>query len=362
MAALLNNYETIRENFGFGRKLCPVIKADAYGHGAIQVAKMLEQHGADFFAVSSLLEAEELRQSGITADILVLGYTPADCARRLSMGNISQCVFSSDYAEKLNAQAIADGVQVRVHLKLDTGMGRLGFDMRKCAENSLDQVEQVFTMYKLVVEGAFMHFAVADSVDAGDLDFTAQQKDFFFAAVKELEHRGHRIPIRHCCNSAATVTLGEQGDMARIGIILYGLMPSADIVLPKQIKPVMSLYSTVSMVKTLEKGQSVSYGRTYAADCVRTVATVSVGYADGVPRLLSNKGSVLIHGQRCPIIGRVCMDQLCVDVTEVPDVQQGDTVTIFGPGLPVEEVAELAQTINYEIVCGVTKRVRRVYI
>lgn len=344
------------------RKVYAVIKADAYGHGAVRVASALRKAGADGFAVSNLAEAEELRSAGIREPILILGYTPADCAERLVRGDIAQCVYSAEYAKLLNEQAHKAGVVVTAHLKLDTGMGRIGFDFRSDDGFDLDGAKEVLALDNLNTVGVFMHFAVADSMDASHVEFTKQQYSRFWNAVAVLEQE-HTFQVRHCCNSAAALFLPEEkGDAVRAGIILYGLTPSDEVTIPGSIQPVMSLYSVVSMIKTVEQNQSISYGRTYVAPGQRRIATVCAGYADGVPRLLSNKGSVLIRGKHAPIVGRVCMDQFCVDVTDIPDAVMGDVVTIFGPGLPVEEVAAAAQTINYEIVCGITKRVPRVYI
>lgn len=357
---LRDNFETIRKTVN--QKIYAVVKADAYGHGAVQVATVLEKAGVDGFAVSNLVEAEELRQAGIQSSVLILGYTPAEYALRLAQGDFAQCLYSVEYAQKLDRWAQKEGVTVKAHLKLDTGMGRLGFDLRTDDLTELEEAKRMLKLEHVNTIGVFMHFAVADSADGSDVEFTQAQYDRFWNAVAELE-KEHPFQERHCCNSAATLCLEqEKGDAVRAGIILYGLEPSADVVLPPSIQPVMSLYSVVSMVKTVDQDQTVSYGRTYAATGKRKIATVSAGYADGVPRLLSNKGSVLIRNQRAPIVGRVCMDQLCVDVTDIADVAMGDVVTIFGAGLPVEEVAAQAQTINYEIICGITKRVPRIYI
>ena len=360
MDNLRRNFQAIRDLSN--RQVYAVIKADAYGHGAVPLAKALHQSGADGFAVSNLLEAEELRASGICEPILVLGYTPVECAERLACGNIAQCVFSGEYARQLNRQAEEAGVVVRIHLKLDTGMGRIGFDFRDQDGFDLEGAKAVLALEHLDAEGVFMHFAVADSMELSHLAFTDEQYDRFWNAVALLE-KDHKFRVHHCCNSAGILRLSrEKGDLVRAGIALYGLAPSDEVPLSEAFRPVMSLYSVVSMIKTIRQGQSVSYGRTYVAEGERRIATVSAGYADGVPRLLSNRGYVLIRGKRAPIVGRVCMDQFCVDVTDIPDAVMGDQVTIFGPGLRVEEVAAAAQTINYEIVCGITKRVPRVYI
>lgn len=360
LKALTDNYAAVRKLSR--RKVYAVIKADAYGHGAVAVATALEQQDADGYAVSNLAEAEKLRSAGIQKPVLVLGYTPPDCAERLARGKIAQCVFSWEYANALDAQARQAGVVVEAHLKLDTGMGRIGFDFRNADDFDLEGALEVLKLPNLNTVGVFMHFAVADSVDEAHVAFTRDQYLRFWKAVEALE-QVHPFRERHCCNSAGTLCLqAEPGDIVRAGIILYGLTPSDEVALPDSIRPVMSLYSVVSMVKTIRQDETVSYGRTYTAPGIRRIATVCAGYADGVPRLLSNRGSVLIRGRRAPIVGRVCMDQFCVDVTDIPDVAMGDAVTIFGPGLPVEEVADAAQTINYEIVCGITKRVPRVYI
>ena len=358
LSALAENFAAIKEYCGLS--VYAVVKADAYGHGALPCAKVLEKAGAAGFCVSNPAEADQLRSGGIALPVLILGYTPPEYAASLAENQISQCVYSLEYAQALNAAAERAGVCVDVHLKLDTGMGRIGFD---CRENTLLgalQAKAVFSMKNLRCTGVFTHFAVADTPDQAA--FTADQYRRFAESVLLLEAEGHRFEVKHCSNSAGALTLQDTfADAVRAGIALYGLTPDAAMTLPVTLKPVMALYSTVSMVKTLEAGQSVSYGRTYTAEETRRIATVTAGYADGVPRLLSNCGCVLIRGKRAPIVGRVCMDQFCVDVTDIPDVQMGDPVTVFGPGLPVDEVAEHAGTIHYEIVCDISRRVPRIY-
>ena len=356
MAALAGNFRAIRESCR--QKIFAVIKADAYGHGAVPFAKALAAQGADGFAVATLEEATQLRESGTDKPILILGYTPPQQADTLVQYDLAQCVFSLEYAEELNKNAQKG--KIKGHLKLDTGMGRIGFDCRTENLPGVEAAKQVLQLENLDIVGVFMHFAVADT--PGEEIFTQGQYDRFWAAVAELEATGHRFAEKHCRNSAGTLVLPEEkSDIVRAGIILYGLTPSTDMELPEAFRPVMSLYSTVSLVKTVETGESISYGRTFVAPSKRKIATVSAGYADGVPRLLSNRGSVIIRGQRAKIVGRVCMDQFCVDVAEIDGVQMGDKVTIFGPGLPVEEVAAAAETINYEVVCGISKRVPRIY-
>ena len=356
MQALAGNFRAIRESCD--QKIYCVIKTDAYGHGAVKLATRLAELGAHGFAVATLEEAVQLRNAGITLPLLILGYTAPALAEVLVEKDVRQCVFSLEYAKALN-ENVKKG-KILGHLKLDTGMGRIGFDCRSAAAPGLAEAKQVLQLEHLDMVGVFMHYAVADT--PGEEAFTQGQYDRFWSAVAELEATGHRFTEKHCRNSAGTLRVPEEKSTAvRAGIILYGLTPSTDMELPKEFQPVMSLYSTVSLVKTVEMGESVSYGRTYVAPEERKIATVAAGYGDGVPRLLSNRGSVIIRGQRAKIVGRVCMDQFCVDVTEIEGVSMGDQVTIFGPGLPVEEVAAAAETINYEVVCGVSKRVPRIY-
>ncbi len=361
MSALINNFKLLRKNFAAGRQIFSIVKTDAYGHGAAPVAKALQAAGSDGFSVSSILEAQELRENGIEKPVLILGYTPVRYAKALAEENIHQCVFSLEYARELNAAAKAAGVTVPVHLKLDTGMGRIGFDCRSDEEFGLEDAKQVFTLKNLQVLGIFMHFATADSYAEENVAYADAQAVRFHRAVEALEAEGHTFIYKHCCNSAATLCKEAWGNTIRPGIILYGLTPSEEVALPEGFRPTMAVYSTVSQVKTVADGQSVSYGRTYQAPGQRRIATVCAGYGDGVPRLLSGKGHVLIGGQKAPIVGRVCMDHFCVDVTELRDVKRGDVVTLFGPGLSVEALASWADTIHYEILCGLAARVKRIY-
>lgn len=357
--ALCNNYDILHRQVGCD--ICAVVKANAYGHGAVTVANALEKRGAASFAVSNIQEAEELHEAGITAPIIILGYTPVECAKALAEKSFIQCVYSRDYAEALSQSAAAEAVTVNAHIKLDTGMCRIGFDCRDDGFSGLDEVRAVLTLPALSCCGVFTHFSSADGSEPQDIAFTKEQYDRFNKAVKQLESEGFEPHTRHLCNSAAALLdVFDKGDMVREGIMLYGLAPSPAVPLLDGMKPVMSLYSVVSMVKEIDAGSAVSYGRTYTAGERIRVATVSAGYADGVPRLLSNRGSVLICGKWAPIIGTICMDQFCVDVSGIDDVKIGDKVTIFGEGLSVDEVAANAETINYEIVCGITKRVNTV--
>ncbi len=359
--ALVHNFKVIKEMTD--AKIFSVVKANAYGHSVPLIAKRLDQGGTDYFAVSNIDEARELRVLGIEKPILILGYTPPFLAEELYKNNIIQAVFSAEYAQKLNDFANDKGVKVKAHLKLDTGMGRIGFDCRTSDFSGLKDALEALSLENLIFSGIFTHFPVADSENAADKDYTTEQYGRFLEAVSRLEEKGFSFEIKHCCNSAATLLYPEKHlDAIRPGIILYGLTPSADIKLSEKFKPVMTFKAAVSMVKTVDANQSISYGRTYKPEKPTKIATITAGYADGLPRLLSSCGEVLIKGQRAKIVGRICMDQFCADVTDIDGVSEGDTVVLFGSGLPVGEVGEKGKTNKYEIVCGQSKRVPRIYI
>lgn len=370
--ALAHNYREIRAATDPKARVCCVVKADGYGHGALRVSAELQSLGADWFAVSNLEEALQLRRGGIVRPILVLGFTPPEEAAALSEGDISQCVYSTDYAEKLSFCAQATGVRVKIHLKIDTGMSRLGFCFQDISrdEGTIDEVIKACSLPGLLPEGVFSHFAVSDEGKDGDA-FTMRQ----FGCFKELSEAlvragvgGDRPPLRHCANSAAVFDYPlSHLDMVRAGVVLYGLCPSEKLRARPDLRPVLSLRSVVSHVKTLLPGATVSYGREFTADREMRVATVPVGYADGYPRALCPGGAeVLIRGQRCPVLGRICMDQLMADVTGVPGAAMGDRVTLIGrdgdDGITADEVARWEDTINYEVVCALSKRVPRVYL
>lgn len=359
------NIRQIRSFLSPGCKLMCVVKADAYGHGDHYCAREMAKNSADWFAVSNLNEALSLRDAGITLPVLILGTTPPEFAGILSEQNITQTVFSSAYAAALQDAALAAGVVVDVHLKIDTGMGRIGFDGFACG--GVGEAAHVAAMSNLHAAGIFTHFASADESTPDAESYTRGQYARFLEMVAALEMRGITFPLKHCCNSAATLRYPEMHlDMVRPGIILYGMFPDpccADI-LP--LRPAMQLKSSVSMVKTLPENRFVSYGRQWVSPSPTAVATVPIGYADGYHRSLSNKGLMLVHGRRARVIGRVCMDQLMLDVTGIPGVAAGDEVTIIGTDgeeqLPVETMAEAAGSFNYEIVCLIGKRVPRLYL
>lgn len=367
--AAAHNFQAVRQAVNPNASLCCVVKADAYGHGAVRMAQEYEALGADWFAVSNLEEALQLRLSGITRPVLVLGFTPAEEARSLAEHNISQCVYSSEYAEALSGCAQAAGVTVNIHVKIDTGMSRLGFYFQDIDRDgdALQQVKRVCTLPGLHPEGIFTHFAVSDGGVNGDA-FTMRQFGCFKELIEALQREGITFELRHCANSAAIFDYPlSHFDMVRAGIVIYGLYPSADLRHRPDLRPVLSLRSVVSHVKTLKAGATVSYGRDFTADREMTVATIPVGYADGYPRRLSPGGAqVLIHGRRCPILGRICMDQLMADVSALDSVKIGDVVTLIGRDgeeeILADELAACEGTINYEVVCGLSKRVPRVYL
>ena len=357
--ALIHNFNIIKQTAK--APVCAVVKADAYGHGVDIIAPVLEKSGADCFAVSNIEEAIELRELGITKPVLILGYTPTEFVCELEKHDISQCVYSLDYAYELSNEAVRNNKKLKIHIKLDTGMSRIGFD---CRNDELNGINDAVTAAKLdgfEVEGVFTHFAVSDRNGLQEDGFTDSQYNRFSNAVNALKQNGINPKISHCCNSAALCQDGDKHfDMCRAGIILYGLTPSSNLKLPLDFIPVMNFKSVVSMVKQIRVGDTVSYGRTFKAENDMRIATVSCGYADGYPRLLSNKGYVLINGHRAKIVGRICMDQFCVDVSDIDGVEHGDEVLLWGRDLPVEQFADTIGTINYEMVCGVSNRVKRI--
>lgn len=365
MTALRHNYTTIRGSLPAGVKLCCVVKANGYGHGAGKIAPLYQQMGADWFAVSNIEEAIQLRRAGITRPVLILGYTHESCATVLAENDLSQCVYSAEYGRRLSAVATENGVTVKIHVKLDTGMGRLGFQIPGEGEDSVEGAVAVCRLPGLEPEGVFTHFASADEGADGDA-FSNRQADLFVSAINRLKAEGITFAIRHCANSATLSDHPEcRMDMVRAGIVLYGLQPSGDLRQPLPIVPVMSLKSVVSHVKTVAPGTTVSYGRTFVADREMRIATVPIGYADGFWRKNSPAGVTLtVRGQQAPILGRVCMDQLMLDVSHIDGVAMGNYVTVFGtaPAMTAEEVAAANGTIGYEVVCGVGERVPRLYI
>ena len=360
-----HNLRGIRDNLQPGTKICAVVKADAYGHGAVPVARALVGAGADWLGVSSVEEALQLRHADVTTPILVLGYTLPENMPALCEYGITQTIVSEEYAKLLSETARAAGKPIRAHIKLDTGMNRIGLAAKNERElyASVKQIERIVRMDGLVCEGVFTHFASADDRRS---QFTEQQFYMFKMALDKLAQRGIGFEIRHACNSAATLNFPHmQLDMVRPGLILYGLYPGAPT--PQQMRafdltPVMSLMTRIAQIHQIGEGQTVSYGRTYKSYRPTTIATLPIGYADGFSRLFSNNAEVYVNGRLAPVIGRVCMDMSMIDVTGIDGVREGDTATIFdGRAIPVERLAELMETINFEVVCLIGKRVPRIY-
>jgi alanine racemase len=357
LSAIRANLLNVRALLAPGTRLCAVVKADGYGHGAAQVAYEAVKAGADYLAVAVLSEALDLRGAGLALPILILGYTPPYQYGIVAEAGLSQAVFSLEQARALSEAGEAVGRRVKAHLKLDTGMSRLGARVDEAPELA----EKIAALPGLELEGVFTHFAKADNPDKSH---ARGQFAEFCHALDGIKARGLRIPLRHCANSAAILDLPEAHlDMVRPGIILYGLKPSPETGEPFKAVPAMCFKTSIAMLKSLPAGRCVSYGCIYTTSGREVIATLPVGYADGLARGLSARTEVLVKGVRAPLIGRICMDQCMADVSAVPGVREGDEVTIFGaPELGADEVAERLGTINYELVCMVSPRVPRVYL
>lgn len=360
--ALAHNFRLIQAKAA-PAAVCAVVKADAYGHGDRMVARTLAKAGAAWFAVSSLAEARHLRRSGVEQPILILGMTRPECAGTLAAEQITQAVYSLEYARALSQAAEAAGVAVEGHLKIDTGMGRIGFGACRDFEGAVSGLLECRSLKGLSITGAFQHFSVADSLTEDDRRYTENQYALFRRVVERLEAAGPLKTV-HCSNSAGLTAHPDWScDMVRAGVILYGQDPSAEVTFPG-LRPVMALKTVVSQVKDLAPGDCVGYGRTYTADRHLRAATVCCGYADGYPRCLSNLGTASIHDRPAPVIGRVSMDQIVLDVSGVPETAAGDEATLLGPA-PADgfaQAAEKAGTISYELLCAVARRVPRVYL
>ena len=373
MDSVKANFEAIRRSIGENSKLCCVVKADAYGHGAVELCKLYHELGADFFAVSNLDEALELRDNSITEPILILGYTPPDRCLDLSRCDIRQAVYSLDYARALSEKCELSGVNVTVHIKVDTGMSRIGFVCQEFPrdEYSVEEIKQACKLPRLIHEGIFTHFAVADDGADGE-SFTEKQFDCFAHTVDSLSEQGIDFEISHCSNSGAIMDYPSLSlDMVRAGIILYGYAPSAKVKSRVELRPAMRLKTLISHIKTVKAGATVSYGRTFTAEHDMRIATVPVGYADGFIRAYARDGYMFVwdktkkFGMNCKIIGRICMDQCMLDVTDFPEAEIGNVVVVFGNGHDgeptAEDVASWGDTISYEVLCAVSKRVPRLY-
>lgn len=358
--AICGNIRAVRSKIGDGVRLMAVIKADAYGHGAVPVGLAL-QDLVDGFAIAVVEEGVVLRQNGIHKPMLILGYTDSYQYPDVIRNDIAQTIYSYEMAEQLSQIAVAMGAVAKIHIKVDTGMGRIGF---LPDEASVEEVKRIAALPNLEIEGLFTHFAKADMVGR---EYTQKQFERFCWFSRQLVSAGIRIPVQHVANSAAIMDYEETYlDQVRSGIITYGMYPSEEVDFSHlAITPAMELKSHVIHVKEVPAGTSIGYGGTYVTERTSRIATIPVGYGDGFPRSLSNKGRVLIRGEFAPIVGRVCMDQFMVDITHLPQVEKGDVVTLMGKDkekqLTVEEVAGLAGSFNYEFCCDVGRRVPRVY-
>lgn len=351
------NFDAVRQKAGV--PVMAVVKADAYGHGAIQVARLLQDKCA-FFGVSSMLEALELRQAGLSAPILILGRMPVSALSYAVRENVRPTIFHYEDAVALSEEAIRQNKCAYFHFAVDTGMSRIGFQP---TEEAADICAEIVKLPGIAAEGIFSHFATADCADLTNAKMQAEKFDAFCAMLTK---RGVEVPIRHMDNSAGLMNFPNHYGMVRSGIVTYGMYPSAEVnqgLLALQ--PALTWLSRVTHVKTLPAGRPISYGGTYVTDRPTVVATVPVGYADGYRRSLSGKFHVLIRGQKAPILGRICMDQLMVDVTHIPGVTLDDTVTLVGRDgdeqITMEQIAAAADSFNYEFVCGISRRVPRIY-
>ena len=355
------NMQAVREKFGDDMIIMGIVKANAYGHGAVKVAKALVEYGAGMLGVAAIDEAVELRESGIDAPILILGQIFRQDYATAIENDVTCTVVDIVTAQGISQKAKELGKIAKVHIKIDTGMGRIGFQPDVDGEM---QIKSVFNLENLSVDGAFTHFACADFEDKTSAN---AQKEKFLNFTDKLINEGYKFPIRHMYNSASAMELtGYAGEMVRCGIMLYGLYPSDEMNKDYKLYPALEFKSSVSFVKSVKKGFTVSYGSTYVAEKDMKIATVPAGYGDGYPRYLSNKGEVLIRGTRCKILGRVCMDQFMVDVSHLPEVQIADEVTLVGTDgaetITVEDVSHGEYRFNYEFCCLITPRVPRIYI
>lgn len=361
--AIIHNMNAMHANISEHTKIMAVIKADGYGHGAVEIAEAIDELPYVFgYAVATVEEGLILRNHGIEKPILILGYVFPEQYHDMIRARIRPTVFTSDMAERLSFMAGRLDVDCPIHFAVDTGMSRIGYQV---TEEAANEMARIASLPHIVVEGIFTHFARADEADKTS---TYKQLELFRQMVGMLEERGVKIPIQHCSNSAAIVEVPEANmDLVRAGITMYGLWPSPEVDKSRiDLKPALSLVTHVAYVKELPAGREISYGGTYTTTEKQLIATIPVGYADGYARTLSNKADVLIHGQRAPIRGRVCMDQFMVDVTHIPDVKTGDKVTLIGKDgdeqITMEELGECADRFNYEFVCDLGKRIPRVYL
>ena len=359
---LAYNYRKIREHIGPDVRFLGVVKADAYGHGSIQVAEKLQALGADYLAVSSIDEAMELRVNGVTMPVLILGHTPKEQVGRLIEYNITQAVSCKAKAKEYSAEAVTYGGTLKIHIKVDTGMSRLGFLCEgEHFEHGVSGIVDACSLPGLEAEGIFTHFAVADEYDEVSENYTQHQLELFTQVIKGAEGKlGKSFALRHCANTGATAVYPQAHmDMVRPGLLLYGYGEHAKML---GLKPVMSMKTTISTVKIYPAGTRVSYGGVFTTGKTTRMGVVPYGYADGFSRCLSNRYSLMTKEGLAPVRGRICMDMAMIDLTNMPGVDVGDEIEVFGERNPIEVMAEMAGTIPYELVCAVSKRVPRMYI
>lgn len=368
LSKIAHNVKEIHKLIPEKTRIMGIVKANAYGHGDLPVAEALRACGVDFFGVSSIDEAIVLRKGGIKEPILILGYTPPMHFHYLQEYDVIQTFLSLDYAQKCDAYAREHGFKIRGHIKVDTGMSRLGI---VCKDNcyQIEEIKAIYALEHLQVEGIFSHFSVSDDLKTEARDFTCHQIVLFERVLADLKAAGIEPGLTHLQNSYGILNYGKlEYDYVRPGLLFLGATSDDSIPIASKpdFQPIMQLKANISMVKTLSEGDCVSYGRNFRGSAGTKIATVSIGYADGYPRIISNtKAQVLIHGQRCEIVGNICMDQLMVDVTHLEDVKEGDIVTLFGQDgdafLPVDELTRQAHTINNDTFCWFSARVPRIY-
>lgn len=357
---LNHNYRQIRNQVSPNSKFMGVVKADAYGHGAIAISRALSEFGADYLAVANLDEGIQLRSAGIELPILILGYTPPEFAKTLVQNKITQTVYSLDYACQLSCALIETNLRLKIHIKIDSGMSRIGFLAND--EKSLVEAVRVASLPGLEIEGIFTHFSSADSIKQDAISFTELQYKQFVDAIDYLHSSGIEFSLRHCCNSGGIAQYPHCSmDMVRSGIITYGIPASEEVCDCLDLRPIMTLQTIVTHIKKIPKGTPISYSRSYISDSERTIATLPIGYADGFPRALSSKVNVFIRGKAFPVIGRICMDMCMVDITD-SDIQVGDIVTVIGANNSWDKIARMLHTIPYEVTCQISKRVPRIYL
>lgn len=359
--AIAHNIREIRKITNPNAQIMAVVKADAYGHGFLEVTRTLLENGADRLAVAVLQEGKQLRSRGVTVPILLLGASMENDIDDIINFDITPNVCSYEFAKAISYISEKKEKITKIHIKLDTGMSRIGFVVSENNSQIIDEIEKITKLPYIEVEGIFSHLATSDEYDDS---YTRLQFSRFMSVIKALEKRNIHIPIKHICNSAGIMMYPEMHlDMVRPGIILYGLYPSNEVDKKKlDLVPAMTLKSKITFVKTVEAGRGVSYGKEYITSKVTKIATVPIGYADGYLRKIAKKGKMIVHGQKVPIIGRICMDQCMIDVSDVHNIERGDEAIIFGrEGITIDDLAQWLDTINYEISCVIGKRIPRIY-